>query len=161
MNNAGGRIDCAFGYISLSFSFPFDSSPSTLSYRLAGCGFNWLYWELIAGLEGHLIRLVNRAEKWGHVTVNSPSSCSISPRLKVRCNKIATAGIINEAEWARREGLISYLWDANQLATSLTVLLMIFSGPQAIPSPARFPLTCSCPHASLSTPTPPFWPFLS
>lgn len=89
-------------------------------------------------------------------------SVSSSP-FKVRCNKIATAGIINELEWARREELISYLWDANQLATSLTVLLMIFSGPQAIPSPSLFPSTClpplltSCQLASLFA-NPPFRP---
>lgn len=83
-----------------------------------------------------------------------------SAPFKVRCNKIATAGIINELEWARREGLISYLWDANQLATSLTVLLMIFSGPQAIPSSFLVPSTClhpllmSCKTAFLSLPTP-------
>ncbi len=34
---------------------------------------------------------------------------SVSVPFKVRCNKIATAGIINELEWARKEGLISYL----------------------------------------------------
>ena len=108
----------------------------------------------LIALEGHPIGLLERVRKWGPLSLNSPSSyrhLCVSPFFKTRCNKITTAGIINELEWVRREELISYLWDTNQLATSLTVLLMIFSGPQAIPSPSlslSVPVCRPCSHPS-------------
>lgn len=91
------------------------------------------YWELIANLEKPSYWITNNSREV-RPCIPEYFSIVLSPPRKVRCNKIATAGIINELEWVRREELISYLWDTNELATSLTVLLMIFSGPQAIPS---------------------------
>lgn len=70
---------------------------------------------VVRGLIGNLgdcpIRLLKQ-ESEARSSLNFPSSClyrSVSLPFKVRCNKIAAAGIINELEWARREELISYL----------------------------------------------------
>lgn len=69
------------------------------------------YWGLIANLEGRP-QITKDSREVRPCIPEFPFivlHLSVSPTLKVQCNKIATAGIINELEWARREELISYL----------------------------------------------------
>lgn len=165
-------MDGSFGKVHPTLFPVLSPLPPPSSIILTGCGINWVsagvMWTHCFGRPS--FRITRESREVRSSVPESPSSClhlSVSLFFKVRCNKITTAGIINELEWVGREELISYLWDANQLATSLTDLLMIFSGPQAIPSPSLsspVPVSHSRSHlANLLPPLcePPILAFLS